>query len=110
MDNGNTVPDIIIFDSKEDEYYRTINLVAMLMDDLSWKAKGLHYYIRTRPKGWKIWINDLINKSTDGETSVRAGIKELLENKKWMTMAFMVLIFWFLNSQAITIRLEALLR
>ena len=80
-ENKNVIPDIIIFDNKEDEYYRTINLVAMFMDDLSWKAKGLHYYIRTRPKGWKIWINDLINKSTDGETSVRAGIKELLENK-----------------------------
>ena len=74
----------IITKDKEGEYYRTINLTALLDSELSWKAKGLHDYIRTRPSDWELYYNDLINRSTDGESSVRAGINELV-NKDYLT-------------------------
>lgn len=47
---------------------------------LSWKAKGILAYCMSKPEGWEIRIADLVNKSTDGETSVRSTIHELIEN------------------------------
>lgn len=47
---------------------------------LSWKAKGLHTYIMGLPEDWKIYVHELINHSTDGITSTRAGINELLKH------------------------------
>ena len=46
---------------------------------LSWKAKGLMLYFLSRPDTWTIRMGDLINRSTDGEASIRAGINELVE-------------------------------
>lgn len=45
---------------------------------LSWKAKGLLAYLLSRPDDWEIWIEDLIRRSTDGDSSVRAALKELV--------------------------------
>ena len=47
---------------------------------LSWKAKGLLGYLLSRPDDWTIRVSDLIKRSTDGETSVYTGLKELEEN------------------------------
>jgi hypothetical protein len=44
---------------------------------ISYKAKGLLGYMLSRPDNWKIVMQDLINRSTDGETSVKSAIKEL---------------------------------
>jgi DnaD/phage-associated family protein len=44
---------------------------------LSYKAKGLLTYLMSRPDGWEVSVVDLINHSTDGEDSVRSGMKEL---------------------------------
>jgi hypothetical protein len=74
-------PDIMVGDSEERDVWRAINLKAMMDETLSWKAKGLYYYIMTRPEGWKIWVEDLKKRSTDGETAVRSGIKELMASK-----------------------------
>ena len=67
--------------SEEDEYYKTINLYSILDKNLSWKAKGLHVYIMTRPKDWKIWIKDLVNQSPGGGTIIYSGLKELAKYK-----------------------------
>ncbi len=45
--------------------------------ELSWKAKGILAYLLSRPDDWEIWILDLVNRSTDGESAVRAGLREL---------------------------------
>jgi hypothetical protein len=45
--------------------------------ELSWKAKGMLAYLLSRPEGWEIWVEDLINRSTDGTAAVRAGLREL---------------------------------
>ena len=44
---------------------------------LSWKAKGILTYLMSRPDGWEVSVSDLVNHSTDGSASIRAGLKEL---------------------------------
>lgn len=45
---------------------------------LSWKAKGLLSYLLSKPDNWEARIEDLYNKSTDGYTSLRSGIEDLI--------------------------------
>jgi len=44
---------------------------------LSFKSKGILTYLMSRPDGWEVSVADLIKHSTDGEASVRSGLKEL---------------------------------
>lgn len=44
---------------------------------LSWKAKGILYYLLGKPDNWEINETDLIKQSTDGRDSVRSGLDEL---------------------------------
>jgi len=71
---------IIVKAGKQDEYHKTINLTSLLDKNLSFKAKGLHAYIMTRPDNWKLWISSLTSTSTDGETAIRSSINELIKN------------------------------
>lgn len=45
--------------------------------ELSLKATGLLTYILSKPDGWQIRMKDIQKRFTDGESSVRSGIKEL---------------------------------
>lgn len=47
--------------------------------NLSWKSKGLLAYCMSKPENWEVRVADIINKSTDGESSVRSSLKELME-------------------------------
>lgn len=47
--------------------------------NLSFKAKGILTYCLSRPDGWEVNIQDLVNHSTDGAYAIRTGIKELRE-------------------------------
>lgn len=49
--------------------------------NLSFKARGIAAYILSKPDDWVVIISDLMNNSTDGETSVRSGLKELIDNR-----------------------------
>lgn len=63
---------------RKDRNYKTIHLKAVADDDhLSWKAKGLHTYLVSRPDGWKFRHADLVNRASDGKYSVTSGIEEL---------------------------------
>lgn len=44
---------------------------------LSWKAKGILAYLLSRPDNWIVRLEDLVNRSSDGPTAIRAAIKEL---------------------------------
>lgn len=46
---------------------------------LSLKAKGLLAYFLSKPDGWQIRLKDVENKSTDGSSSIRSGLKELMD-------------------------------
>ena len=45
--------------------------------NLSYKAKGILSYLLSRPDDWKINLQDLINRSTDGRDGVKSGLDEL---------------------------------
>lgn len=48
---------------------------------LSWKARGILWYLLEKPDNWKVIISDLVNKSEkDGEAAVRSALKELQDN------------------------------
>ena len=46
---------------------------------LSWKAKGIMFYIHSKPSWWVVRQKDLIAKSSDGITSLRSALRELME-------------------------------
>lgn len=46
--------------------------------ELSLKATGLLTYILSKPDGWKIRMADIQKRFTDGETSIRSAMKELM--------------------------------
>jgi hypothetical protein len=46
---------------------------------LSCKAKLILIYILSRPPGWRLNMTDLTNRATDGESSIRSGINELVK-------------------------------
>lgn len=48
--------------------------------ELSFKALGIITYILSKPTDWEVYISDLC-RDKDGEKSVRAGLKELIEKK-----------------------------
>lgn len=54
----------------------------LYLDDpkLSWKAKGiLAYFLLAEKRGENVNQQDLFGLSTDGESSVRSGIQELMK-------------------------------
>jgi len=60
--------------------YTVMNNTFLRDNKLSWKAKGLFAYILSLPEDWKIYLNELQTHATDGETSLRSAIKELINN------------------------------
>lgn len=58
--------------------YKTISLTWVEDGNLSWKAKGILCYLTTRPPHWRLYENDLKNRSTNGTISLHSGIKELI--------------------------------
>ena len=46
---------------------------------LSLKAKGLHTYLMSLPKDWKLYKTELVKHSRDGIDSVNSALKELVE-------------------------------
>jgi len=46
---------------------------------LSWKARGLLTYLLSLPDDWKVSQKNLEDQASDGENSLRSGMKELIE-------------------------------
>ena len=69
--------DLIRLTIKRNERYKTIYLEAIEDPRLSWRAKGLHTYLISRPPDWKIRYKDLEARATDGKTALASAIKEL---------------------------------
>lgn len=57
--------------------YVMINKELLENTNLSWKAKGLLAYLLSKPDNWQVQVRNLMNQSSDGEKSVRSGLKEL---------------------------------
>lgn len=56
-----------------------VSIANRVLEDerLSYKAKGVLAYLLTRPPHWVVRTKDLINRSTDGKTSVLSAMREL---------------------------------
>ena len=46
---------------------------------MSWKAKGLMTYLLSLPEDWKIYVDEIVKHSTDGEAGLRSALKELIK-------------------------------
>ena len=48
-------------------------------NDLSWSAKGIFSFIKSRPKNWEFFLNEILKHSKDKQTSTKNAINELCE-------------------------------
>lgn len=71
--NGNTG---IVIKGRED-YHRIINVLSAQDKRLSSKAKGIMFYLLSKPKGWKGQVYDIVANCTDGIRAIKSGLKEL---------------------------------
>lgn len=64
---------------KEDPFVR-LHKQPIYNKKLSWKAKGILAYAFSRPDNWKFFISEMVKNASDGEDSLKSGLKELHEN------------------------------
>ena len=57
--------------------YVRLNKKFLESNSLSAKAKGILAYLLSRPDDWKICLKQLMTVFSDGEVSIRSGLKEL---------------------------------
>jgi hypothetical protein len=69
----------MIFKRKYEGKFTTIPNQLIEDSGLGWKAKAILIYLLSKPATWQTKITDIVNNSPDGMSSVRAGIKELVE-------------------------------
>jgi hypothetical protein len=69
--------DLIQIKVHKNKCYTTIGLKAVEDPRLSWKAKGLHLYLYSRPSGWQIRYTDLLRRSRDGKCSLQRAVEDL---------------------------------
>lgn len=72
-----------IFRVEKNKNYTVMSNYHLNDNTLSWKAKGLHSYILSKPDNWKVVIEELVKASTDGKTSTRSAMNELYEKRYW---------------------------
>ena len=66
-----------IFRIQKTDNYTVMSNYHLKDKKLSWKAKGMLSTFLSLPDNWDYKIHGLVQMSIDGETSVRAGLKEL---------------------------------
>lgn len=49
--------------------------------ELSWKAKGILWYLLSKPDDWQIYYKDLVNHASDGKSAVTTGMDELIDKQ-----------------------------
>lgn len=59
--------------------FTMINNQAVTDPSLSWKAKGILLYMRSRPDDWQFYSTEVAKRATDGRASLMAGLRELQE-------------------------------
>lgn len=64
--------------NRNNPYYMK-NRAATEDPRLSWKAKGIHDYLMSKPDNWEANINQLVKAGPDGPSAVRAAVKELIK-------------------------------
>ena len=70
------MPIIRVRHNKDNPYFQ-LNRHALENPDLSFKAKGLHAYLMSKPDDWRVLEKNLVNSSTEGRDAIRSALKEL---------------------------------
>ena len=64
--------------SETKQSFTQISNEVLLDERLSFKARGILAILLSRPKDWKIYVDEIVERSdVDGKHSVRTGFKEL---------------------------------
>lgn len=58
--------------------YVMVNKTPIQDPNLSWKAKGILVYLLSLPDDWQIYETELEKHATDGLSSLKSGMKELI--------------------------------
>jgi len=74
----------IVRSKKRESPYVQIDKTCLNDNKLSWKAKGLHAYLMSRPDNWTVRISQLSKASKEGRDAMRSGLAEL-ENAGYAT-------------------------
>jgi len=70
---------MIIIKNKTKDAFARIPLLLLSDNRLKWKDKGLLCYLLSKPEGWKLQINDVINRGADGKDSIYASLNALIK-------------------------------
>lgn len=65
--------------SKRDTHYCTTSRSGQVDPRLSWRAKGLLWYLLGLPDDWEIYTSEITQHATDGLTGTRSAITELMD-------------------------------
>lgn len=68
-----------IFRVNKQDNYSVISNQTFNDDRLTWEARGVLAYLFTKPDGWTVHRQDLVNRAPNGEFQVRRILKELQE-------------------------------
>jgi len=68
-----------IFRIQKTKDYSVISNTALKDKRLSWKAKGLFAYLMSCPDDWNIYLKQLMDVSSDGQSSTTTALNELIE-------------------------------
>ena len=69
--------ELSVFESDRTRDFKVIGILAVQDSRISWQAKGLHLYLISRPRAWKIRTKDLLNRSPGSLYALRRILKEL---------------------------------
>lgn len=62
---------------KRDNSYAIIDPWFLSDTRLSLKSKGLLAYLLSKPSNWRVYVSDIVKRSTDGKAAVYSALKEL---------------------------------
>jgi len=62
---------------KKETNFLVLDKTCLVESSLSWGAKGLHAYLMSLPSEWRVNVQDLKNRATNGRDSVRGLLSEL---------------------------------
>lgn len=68
----------IVRTSRKPPKYTLVSNTILEDPSLSWRAKGLHTYLMSKPDHWEVWVAKLVEASTEGRDAVYTALDELL--------------------------------
>ena len=64
---------------KKKTFYKTLNTRVVNEKGLSFKSKGIMFYLLSKPTGWRGQLFNMSESSKDGIDSIKSAMKELVD-------------------------------